>query len=169
MRRKISNLFIAQLSIIIMTICFSIFSLAALVQAQTTNNITLYGSASQGWGFTEQTITIPGPKISFQEGELYNITLISSDGLTHKFFIDYNNNGNADNDEPASPSFSSTIIYQFTPDRTGDFTYYCSIHPSTMYGNVSIIPEFSSFTLLVIITIMSVVVIAFKRELKKGR
>lgn len=168
MRSKFFGLSILALSMFgIVVVFFSMFPCLVAVQAQATNEITLYGSAFQGWGFTEQTITSPGPQISFQEGELYSMTLISADGITHKFFVDYNGNGNPDSDEPVSPNFSSTVNYQFTPDRTGEFTYYCSFHPATMFGNASVVPEFGTLTLLVVIALTTITIIAYKKRINK--
>ena len=132
-----------------------------LTQAQATHSITLYGAAFQGWGYTEQSLSSPGPQIEFQEGDLYNMTLVSVDGFTHNFYIDYNGNGNPDGDEPTSPDFTSTINYQFTPDRTGAFTYYCHYHHTVMYGNATIIPEFSSFALIAALIIVTALVLAY--------
>jgi len=100
-----------------------------------TQTFTLYGSFIRGWGFTEVTMSIPGPEISFEEGVPVSIKLISADGALHDFYVDYNGNGAIDSDEPRSSTFTSTTTFQFTPDRTGQFTYYCSFHPATMNGN----------------------------------
>ena len=133
------------------------------VKAQETNEITLYGSSSQGWGFSENSMSIPGPTIEFQEEEMYNLTLISADGLIHSFFVDYNGNNSPDSNEPVSPSFTSTINFQFTPDRTGEFTYYCSYHPITMFGNASLIPEFNLQTLILVIATLSAILITYRK------
>lgn len=152
------------LIILFLVFCFSFSSVHAQAQTQ---NITLYGSASQGWGFTQQSITSPGPQITFQEGQLVNLTLIAVDGLPHIFYVDYNGNKVADSNEPKSPQFTTTINYQFTPDRTGQFTYYCSIHPTVMFGNVSAIPEFTS-TIAVLILIIASATIALIYKNKKS-
>lgn len=152
------------LIILFLVFCFSFSSVHAQAQTQ---NITLYGSATQGWGFTQQSITSPGPQITFQEGQLVNLTLIAVDGLPHIFYVDYNGNKVADSNEPKSPQFTTTINYQFTPDRTGQFTYYCSIHPTVMFGNVSAIPEFTS-TIAVLILIIASATIAVIYKNKKS-
>ena len=139
------------------------------VQA-TTHDITLYGSASQGWGFTQQSMSSPGPIIDFQEGDLYNITLISVDGLSHQFFVDYNGNGIPDANDPVSQTFSSTTNILYAPDRTGEYPYYCNIHPSVMYGNVSIVPEFTSAALLtILVAVILTTIIYKKRTLAKNK
>jgi plastocyanin len=144
------------------TVCFSLLP-QAIAQA-TTHNITLYGSASQGWGFTQQSMSSPGPTINFQIGEQYNITLISADGLPHQFYVDYNRNGILDATDPSSQTFSSTTNIFFTPDRTGDFPYYCSIHPGIMRGNVAIVPELTPTSLLILLVVMSLVSVVCKNR-----
>ena len=127
-----------------------------------TQDITLYGSTFRGWGFTEATMSIPGPDISFEEWVPVKITLISADGALHDFFVDYNGNKAINSDEPHSPAFTSTTTFQFTPDRTGQFTYYCSFHPSTMNGNTQIIPELTPAILAVLMVVLAVAGILFK-------
>jgi plastocyanin len=129
-----------------------------------TQNITLYGSASQGWGFTQQSMSIPGPQISFEEDQVVNMTLISADGIVHDFFVDYNGNGAPDSGEPSSPTFTSTINYQFTPDRTGEYTYYCSFHPATMHGNTNIIPELSILAVLTLLIASTTIALIYKKK-----
>lgn len=135
-----------------------------ITQAQPMTDITLYGSGVEGWGFTEETMTTPGPQIEFLEGVQYNMTLIGTDGELHNFFVDYNGNGSPDTDEPTSPDFSQTINYQFTPDRTGEFTYYCLYHPTIMYGNASIIPEFSFFAVVVSLIVAATIVLVYRKR-----
>jgi plastocyanin len=104
-----------------------------------TGNYNLFGSASQGWGFTAGTLSIPGPNITVAQGDLVNLTLTSQDGFTHRFFVDYNGNGVIDTGEPASPSFSGTVNFQFNATTAGTFTYYCAFHPSIMHGTFAVV------------------------------
>lgn len=154
--KMLSLLFIASLLIMIQS------SFASAQDSSETQDFTLYGSTVRGWGFTEVTMSIPGPEISFEEGVPVNITLISADGVLHDFFVDYNGNGAIDSDEPHSPTFSSTTVFQFTPDRTGQFTYYCSFHPSTMNGNTQIVPELTPAFLAVLMVVLAVTGILYK-------
>lgn len=97
-------------------------------------NFTLYGSASAGWGFTPGTLTIPGPTIIVDQGDIVNLTLISQDGLLHNFYVDYNNDGFPGSGEPISSSFQTSTTYQFTAGVNGSFTYFCQFHQLTMFG-----------------------------------
>lgn len=51
-------------------------------------------------GIYKESMSIPGPEISFEKGVPVSITLISTGGTLHDFFVDYNGNGVIDNDEP---------------------------------------------------------------------
>ncbi len=127
-----------------------------------TRNITLYGrglGSPTGWGFTPETIANPGAAISVDQGDLVVLTLISQDGLAHQFLVDYNGNNVADVGEPASGIFSGTTTYQFTADSNGTFPYICTLHPTTMRGGFTVVPEFPVVILLPIL-IMSTLLAA---------
>lgn len=117
----------------------SILNMTMLRVNASVDNYNLFGSATQGWGFTATTITRPGPNITVALGDTVNLTLTSADGLAHLFFVDYNGNGVADAGEPASPSFSGTINFQFNVTTAGTFTYYCAFHPSIMHGTFTVV------------------------------
>jgi plastocyanin len=142
-------------------------------RAATTVNITLYGSASGGWGFTASNITSPGPTITIDQYDYLNLTLYSQDGVTHQFFVDYNNDSKIDNGDPASAAFSSSTIFGFNATKSGTFTYRCYFHPSIMYGTLIVqqaIPEFSPFLILpifIVATIATAVAYRTKRLPKK--
>ncbi len=104
------------------------------ITIQTPPTYELYGSTSLGWGFTNTTITSPGPTMTVNKGDTVTIDLTSEDGVTHSLVIDYNNNSAADVGEPASPTFSgsTTIRFTFVADRAGAFQYYCGIHGSSV-------------------------------------
>jgi plastocyanin len=128
----------------------------------TTQTIHLYGSFAQGWGFTPDTMSKPGPDISVAQGDLVNLTLTGEDAFAHVFFVDYNGNHTHDAGEPESSSFAGTTInFQFTAGTTGTFTYYCANHPSDMHGtfSVTVIPEFQPFLLIPIYMMVTLLVI----------
>jgi plastocyanin len=104
-------------------------------------NYTLFGDLVQGWGFTDTTITEPGPDLTVSVGDDVTLTLNSADGEPHNWFIDYDNDNVVDSGEPSSADFeTSTITYTFTPDRAGTFTYRCRFHPTTMTGTIIVQP-----------------------------
>lgn len=101
---------------------------------------TLYGDASGGWGFAANNTTRPGPALTVGYGDTVQLTLIGADQANHNWFVDYNNNSYPDGSEPSSPIFSNTnsIVWNFTADTVGSFLYKCKIHPTTMYGVITV-------------------------------
>ena len=101
---------------------------------------TLYGDAVNGWGLTPTSISAPGPTLVVTTGEQLDLQLISHDGVTHTWFLDLNNNSAADSGEPISTPFNSTtgpVWFNFTVSQSpGTYTYRCSIHPTTMWGEL---------------------------------
>ena len=111
----------------------------------------LYGSRSAGWGFTNTSLTRPGPLIEVEVGDNVTLNLTSVDGLTHRWFIDYNNNSGADGSEPRSSNFGTRVVWNFTVSNvTGTFRYRSdrTAGPSddlaNMWGNITIRPAGSS-------------------------
>lgn len=104
------------------------------------DTFTLYGDAIGGWGFAASNTTLPGPHLTVGYGDTVQLTLVGADQANHNWFIDYNNNSIPDGSEPSSPIFSSTnaIVWNFTADNIGTFTYRCKIHPTSMYGLITI-------------------------------
>lgn len=91
----------------------------------------LYGKALSGWGLTPGGETNPGPTLQVNEGDAVTMILTDEDaGSTggHGFWVDYNRNGLADAGEPSSPTFISTIYYNFTAGGAASGTYYCTVH-----------------------------------------
>ena len=104
-------------------------------------NFTLYGSRNAGWGFTNVSLTIPGPEIAVEVGDNVTLNLTSLDGRNHIWFIDYNNNSNADVGEPQSQPFGIARLWNFTADRNGTFIYRSAGRDAdTMWGNITIRP-----------------------------
>ena len=105
-------------------------------------NVTLYGNAGFGWGFSNTTIQKPGPSIAFLAGTNVTFTLIANDtGITHDFFIDYDGSHTpTPGVEPITGDFSGGNAKNYTLpiDRAGNFTYYCQYHPAVMFGTVLI-------------------------------
>lgn len=107
-------------------------------------NYTFHGDATRGWGFTNATISEPGPAITVYFGDIVNLTLIGADFTPHSWFIDYNNNNATDPGEPSSPHFNEpaghVVVWNFTAGPAGNWTYRCGIHPTSMSGPIRILP-----------------------------
>ena len=140
----------------------------------TTRNITLYGSYTQGWGLTAANITSPGPTIIVEQGDTVNLTLISNDGVTHRFFVSYTNASSANSTEPQSSDFTTTLNYQFiATNNVGTYTYGCIYHYSMgMKGDFQVvltgtIPEFQPLIMLsLFVASAAVAALVFKRKRK---
>jgi len=108
-------------------------------------NFSLYGSRTAGWGFTNTSLRIPGPPMEVEVGDNVTLNLTSVDGLTHRWFIDYNNNSGADGSEPRSPNFGTAVLWNFTVSNvTGTFRYRSDRAAgagddlANMWGNITI-------------------------------
>src|SRR5256885_15718568 len=110
-------------------------------------NLTLYGNASRGWGFSAATISNPGPNVTVYYGDPVNLTLIGNDLQTsHSWFIDYDNSMTPTDDEPNSPPFNgpaepSLIVWSFQALQPGNWTYRCGMHPNSMTGAIRVLVE----------------------------
>jgi len=131
-------------------------------------NFTLYGSISPlGWGFTSGDIKNPGPTITVTVGDVVNLTLISAEGVTHQFFVDYNGNGVRNPSEPESGTFGAApLVFQFTASISGTFNYRCAIHTS-MVGTFHVepaVPEFPSFAIVPLFMLATLLVVFVYRK-----
>jgi len=111
---------------------------------------TLYGNSADGWGLTPSTLGKPGPTLTVTTGEALDLHLFSQDGATHTWFVDVNNDSSVGASEPESTGFNSTtgpIWYNLTVTLApGTYTYRCSIHPGTMWGEL-VVQAAPTFTL----------------------
>ena len=101
--------------------------------AASTPSISLIGFIN-AWNNTG----VPNPKITVTQGDTITIQLSSGDGAPHRFFVDVDKNGITPDCPGADvcsnvfpPSTSLTFTVDFAP---GVYTYYCSVHPTTMLG-----------------------------------
>src|SRR5207247_1844129 len=106
-------------------------------------NYTLYGNAVGGWGFSSTTIREPGPNITVFYGDRVNLTLFGTDSAPHSWFIDYNDDMAPSPGEPASKDFNvpGNVVgtLTFLASQTGNWTYRCHVHPTSMTGTISIV------------------------------
>jgi plastocyanin len=103
------------------------------VSAAATPSISLVGFIS-AWNNT----SVPNPTITVTQGDTLTIQLSSGDGAVHRFFVDVDKNGMTPDCPGADvcsnvfpPSTTLTFTVNFAP---GTYTYYCSVHPTTMFG-----------------------------------
>jgi len=133
-----------RLSIVVITVLTvsalvaTSFEIPPSVAATSTLTVSLIGFISS-WNAT----TAPNPTITVLQGETLTIQLSSGDGATHQFFVDVDKSGPAPNCSGADicstlfpPSTVLTFTVNFAP---GTYTYYCSIHPTTMFGGFVVV------------------------------
>ena len=116
----------------------------------------------------------PGPTIVVEQGDTVNLTLASIDGLTHRFFLSYENSSTPQGGDPQSPDFNMAdppLVYTFTATTTvATYTYYCYYHFETMYGTFKVvptgsIPEFPvAFVLPLFMALTLLAAMLFKRK-----
>jgi len=119
--------------------------LPTIPNAHASNDSVLLVGFTTGWNAS----TSKNPTITVQEGDQVSLTLKSGDLATHQFLLDGDNDGVGDQaDCPATNPCSNTfptasgIIYRFVVNLApGTYTYYCTVHPTTMLGSFIVTPS----------------------------
>lgn len=130
-------------------------------------SMTLYGSASTGWGRGPTNITSPGPTLTVNQGDVITFTLFAQDGVAHTLVIDLNSDGTRDSGEPESGQFTSSttaVTFTYTANTAGTIQYYCGTHGTNpMRGTLTVRAAggpTGDNTLLIVGGVVLVVVIA---------
>lgn len=90
-----------------------------------------------GWNNTNVPITVA-------QGETVTITFNSGDGAPHRFLLDMDKDsvsdtGDCNVTDPCSPQFPpNQQTLTFTAGTAGTYTYYCTIHTTSMVGTFTI-------------------------------
>ncbi len=109
-----------------------------VAQPSATKTYTLYGDGTagqNGWGFTANTVTYPGPTLYANQGDTVSLSLFSKDGMAHIFVVDWNSDGIKNGADVNSTQFSSTTTataFSFTADQAGTHQYFCSLHTAAV-------------------------------------
>jgi hypothetical protein len=82
----------------------------------------------------------PNPTITVTKDDTVTVSLVSSDSIPHRFLLDMDRDGAADTADcatidPCSVTFPPNTSFSFTAGATGTYTYYCTIHPTTMIAS----------------------------------
>src|SRR5467141_1689018 len=111
--------------------------------------ITLRGFATSGWNGSSLN---PNPMITVHAFDTVKLSIGVGDTAPHQFLLDGNRDGSGTTDCP-SPDPCSAVVppittYTFSVSNipAGTYTYYCTIHPTTMLGMFVIAPDFSIST-----------------------
>lgn len=130
-------MFIGMFAFLLIGLMFpsSILTLSPIPKAHAaSHSIRLTGAFYTGWNGSN-----PGPTITVTKGDSVSLTLVSTDSAPHTFIIDVDKDGVIANPncsmDKCSPQFTTTTTYPFTVDfGPGTYTYYCSIHLTSMVG-----------------------------------
>jgi len=111
--------------------------------------IALRGFATSGWNGSSLN---PNPTITIHAFDTVKISISSADAAPHQFLLDGNKDGcgpgcgtDCPSPDPCSMQVPPSTIYTFSVSAiaAGTYTYYCIIHPTTMFGMFVIVPDFS--------------------------
>jgi plastocyanin len=106
--------------------------------------VTLYGrfTSPSGWGYGPNNVTLPGPPLAVDQGDVITFTLYAGDSQLHDLVIDLNSNNVAEPSEPKSADFTSPttpITFVYTANTAGNLQYICGYHGgSTMRGLLTV-------------------------------
>lgn len=138
-RRFSIVLFSALLLAAVMLGLPSLFSVPRV--AAVNRSISLTGTVS-AWNSTSST---PNPTITVTQGDGVSLQLTSGDGVLHRWFVDVDKNGptpDCPGADICSNAFTTSTMLTFTVNfAPGTYTYYCSVHPTTMLGQFVVNPS----------------------------
>jgi hypothetical protein len=160
-RRKALVSIVALACLVLAPAAFSAPAAAANV------GIHLWGNSTGGWGLSNSTIKSPGPHLTFTLGDNVTIVLNGTDGRSHNFYVDYNNDSAVSPGEPSSPTFrTNALTWNFTANKNGTFVYRSSSgRDASMWGNITILPQGAAGGPSLIagntVLIVAVIVVAF--------
>jgi len=115
----------------------NLFSIPGVAAVNRTINLVGYVNA---WNFT----STPNPTITVFQGDALTLQLSSGDAVLHRWYVDVNGNKMADcpGADTCSNAFSTSTLLTFTVNFSpGTYTYYCSVHPTTMLGQFVVNPS----------------------------
>lgn len=108
-------------------------------RVQATSVMILLNGFSDGWNFS----TNKNPIITVKQGDMVTVSLVSSDNNPHQFLLDMDKDGSTTatcfNIDPCSVQFPPNTSVGFTAGLPGSYTYFCTIHPSSMFATFVIL------------------------------
>jgi plastocyanin len=161
-RNNLSEILKTQIALLaIMLFVFAIaLAFPHVSYAQTPNiEITLY-EKEWGFGYTETSITSPGPTLTFTEGDVVNVTVYNVGTTDHGWELVTAKSGGTELFSayiaPMAPGTHASVV--FTSTQTGNFYYICPVSGHAdlgMWGQVSVnvIPEYPPTPIFVVLII----------------
>lgn len=114
---------------------------STMVQPVHASTVTIHLVAHyvSGWNGT----TNPNPTITVQQGDSVTIVWSNGDtgGVPHQFLLDIDKDGAGDvtdcspTADPCTSMSTTGGSVTFTASTAGSFTYYCTVHPTSMVGS----------------------------------
>ena len=129
-------------SLLLVAVILGLPNLFSFPRVEAVNSsISLVGFVN-AWNFTS---TQPNPTITVTQGDSVTLQLSSGDAVLHRWFVDVDKNGPSPDCPGAdicSNAFSTSTVLTFTVNFSpGTYTYYCSVHPTTMLGQFIVNPS----------------------------
>jgi len=131
-------------SLLLAAVILGLPNLFSLPRVEAVNqSIGLVGFVN-AWNFTS---TQPNPTITVTQGDVLTLQLSSGDSVLHRWFVDVDKNGptpDCPGADVCSGTFTTSTVLTFTVNfAPGTYTYYCSVHPTTMLGQFVVNPSSS--------------------------
>ncbi|HZY93656.1 MAG TPA: hypothetical protein VFE98_02210 [Candidatus Bathyarchaeia archaeon] len=106
---------------------------------QATNIVIHLNGFVSAWNFS----TNANPTITVKQGDMVTVSLVSSDGAPHLFLLDMDKDGSTTATcptiDPCSVQFPPNTSLSFTAGTPGSYTYFCTIHPISMFATFMIL------------------------------
>ena len=110
-------------------------------------SMSLY-AITAGWNSSKPSG--PNPSITITQGDTVSLSLISGDSAQHRFLLDVDKDGPplcAEADPCSSTIDPGQTVPLNVPGNipAGNYTYYCVVHPTLMFGRFDVkpIPDFT--------------------------
>ncbi len=108
-------------------------------RVQVTNIMIHLNGFVSAWNFS----TNANPTITVIQGDMVTVSLVSSDGAPHRFLLDMDKDGSTTvtcpTVDPCSVQFPPDTSFGFTAGTPGSYTYFCTIHPTSMFATFVIL------------------------------
>jgi len=146
-RRNLAETMACAVLLIGLTLSFAPSSFPSVIPVEASSKtISLVGTsgAHYYWNNSNPTITVT-------QGDTVTIDVSSSNSVSHALLIDFDKDGYADTADCGSVDVCSSMVPPSTSvgpfsvnSSPGTYTYYCTVHPTAMFGSFVIQSQTSS-------------------------
>src|SRR5467141_5318484 len=121
-------------TLLLATVVLGLPNLFSIPRVAAVNRTIILVGYVNAWNFT----STPNPTITVSQGDVLTLQLSSGDSVLHRWFVDVDKNGptpDCPGADVCSGTFTTSTALTFTVNfAPGTYTYYCSVHPTTMLG-----------------------------------